>query len=143
LDPREALDIAMAVAAGLAELHRANIVHRDIKPQNVLLSGGHWKIADFGIAKNRDRYGGDKTFQQLGTTGYAAPEQMYGVEAHPSADVYSLGKLFAFMLTSTPLLDGVPKELSAWKDVIRRMTCEEVDKRLSTEEVQAALAAMV
>ncbi|NUQ74890.1 MAG: protein kinase [Polyangiaceae bacterium] len=143
LDPKEALEIAMAVAAGLAELHRANIVHRDIKPQNVLLSGGHWKIADFGIAKNRDRYGGDKTFQQLGTTGYAAPEQMHGVEAHPSADVYSLGKLFAFLVTGTPLLDSVPKDLSVWRDIIRRMICEEVDKRLSTEEVQAALMSMI
>lgn len=139
LTPAEAAEVATAVAAGVAELHRARIVHRDIKPENVLLSCGRWKIADFGIAKNQDRYGGGKTFQKAGTTAYAAPEQMVGVEAHPSADIFSLGKLFTFLVTGNTLLDRVPGELGAWKDLIRRMTSEEVDRRPPIEDVQEVL----
>jgi Protein kinase domain/DEAD/DEAH box helicase/Domain of unknown function (DUF1998)/Helicase conserved C-terminal domain len=142
LDPTEAIAIAKNIAAGVADLHRANVVHRDIKPENVLSSGGRWKIADFGIAKNRDRYGGGRTFQQAGTLAYAAPEQMVGVEADPSADVYSLGKLFAFLVGGTPLLSSIPAELPTWKDLVRRMTCEEASTRPSVEEAQMVLAAM-
>ncbi|XXT18767.1 protein kinase [Sorangium sp. So ce429] len=139
LDPAEAKEIALAVTAGVAELHRSHIVHRDIKPANVLCSQGKWKIADFGISKNRDRYGGGRTFQMAGTVAYAAPEQLSGVEAHPSADVYSLGRVFTFLLTGTTFVDRVPAALSDWKGLIRRMTDQEPDMRPSIDEVREEL----
>lgn len=139
LDPVAALDIAQVVSAGIAEMHRANVVHRDIKPENVLLSRGQWKIADFGISKNRDRYRSGRTFQGAGTVAYMAPEQMTGVEAHPSADIYSLGRLFAFLLSGTALLDRVPAELTTWKALIREMTSEETDRRPTIEDVRERL----
>ncbi len=111
LSPEEALSDGVRAHGRGGELHGANIVHRDIKPQNVLCSGGKWKLTDFGIAKNRDRHGG-KTFQGAGTTLYAAPEQVQegGILAHPSADVYSLGKVFAFLLAGAPHMLRVPAE---------------------------------
>lgn len=80
-------------------------------PQEPLHLGGQWKIADFGISKNRDRYRSGRTFQGAGTPLYMAPEQLTGVEAHPSANVFSLGRLFAFLLSGAPLLDRVPTDL--------------------------------
>jgi serine/threonine protein kinase len=110
LAPGEALVVALEVAQGLVELHQAAIVHRDLKPENVLRVGNKWKLADFGIAKNRTQVVAGRTFQQAGTYGYAAPEQFEGVEAHPSADVYSFGKLLVFLVTGRTDLDRVPLE---------------------------------
>jgi serine/threonine protein kinase len=110
LTAAEALPIALEIALGLAELHAAGIVHRDLKPENVLRVGGKWKLADFGIAKNRAQAVPGHTFQRAGTYGYAAPEQFEGTEAHPSADIYSFGKLIVFLLTGKTDLDRVPVE---------------------------------
>mgnify|MGYP003383679788 CR=1 FL=1 len=112
LSPALATPIALQVAKGLAALHESDIVHRDLKPENVLLSGSKWKLADFGIAKNRAHAAPGVTFQQAGTYGYAAPEQFEGTAADPSADVYSFGKVLVFLLTGKTDLDGVPIEYS-------------------------------
>lgn len=143
LSPEEALSVACELTQGVGELHGANIVHRDIKPQNVLCSAGKWKLTDFGIAKNRDRHGG-KTFQGAGTTLYAAPEQVQegGILAHPSADVYSLGKVFAFLLAGVPYTARVPASLPTWRDLIQRMTQEDPDVRPDIQKVWAELQAM-
>lgn len=138
LEAKEALAIAIAVTDGVAELHGVNVVHRDIKPQNVLRSSGRWKITDFGIAKNRDRHGG-KTFQGAGTRLYAAPEQMLGTVAHPSADVYSLGKVIAFLFAGVPMASKVPDTPAGLRALLEAMTVEDADARPEIEEVRARL----
>jgi serine/threonine protein kinase len=118
LPVNEAKEIAISVATALRELHEHDIVHRDLKPSNVLCLSNRWKLADFGISKNLSRMMTQKTFQQYGTLGYAAPEQFQGVEARPSADVYSLGKILVFLLTGQTDVDHVP--YSNWRDLITR-----------------------
>src|SRR5215210_9323417 len=93
LDVREALEIAIEVARGLAFAHGRGIVHRDVKPQNVLLNGdGRAKVTDFGIARSLDvEHGVTQTGTVLGTSNYIAPEQASGQPVDPQTDVYSLG----------------------------------------------------
>ncbi|MEZ4299101.1 MAG: protein kinase [Polyangiaceae bacterium] len=143
LSPEDALAIAREITEGVAELHDANIVHRDIKPQNVLRSGGKWKITDFGIAKNRDRHGG-RTFQGAGTAQYAPPEQIEdgGILADPSADVHALGGVFAFLLAGAPYASRIPPELPGWRTLVERMMDRDPEKRPAVEDVAATLAEM-
>lgn len=129
----ESRDIGLNVATALKELHDYDIVHRDLKPQNVLLANGSWKLADFGISKNRSRIMTQKTFQQYGTLGYAAPEQFQGVEARPSADVYSLGKILVFLLTGQTDVDYVT--FSAWKDLISCCVRTDPNQRPAIDKV--------
>lgn len=112
----QAKAIALQLATGVRALHDANIVHRDLKPENVLLNGEHWQLADFGIAKNLTRLITLRTFQASGTLGYMAPEQMDGSEAHPSADIYSLAKIFVFMLTGGTDKDYVTQV--GWRSLV-------------------------
>src|ERR671931_769138 len=93
LDVREALEIALEVAHGLAFAHANGLVHRDVKPQNVLLNGdGRAKVTDFGIARSRDfEQGMTQTGTVVGTSNYIAPEQASGQPVGAQTDVYSLG----------------------------------------------------
>src|ERR671924_507825 len=77
LSPREAIELALQVARGLAFAHEHGLVHRDVKPQNVLLDGdGRAKVTDFGIARSLDvEHGMTQTGTVLGTSDYIAPEQ--------------------------------------------------------------------
>jgi hypothetical protein len=127
LPVQEAKQIALSVATALRELHDHDIVHRDLKPDNVLSLGGCWKLADFGISKNVSRVVTQKTFQRYGTLGYAAPEQFQGVEARPSADVYSLGKIMVFLLTGQTDVDYV--QFSTWRDLINRCIRQDPQQR--------------
>jgi len=87
LAPADAKVVALAVLAGLRELHYLQIVHRDLKPANVLRCGAQWKLGDFGISKNLARLVTQgRTFQRNGSPGYASPEQWEGRDAHPTAD---------------------------------------------------------
>ncbi len=90
---RRALELALAVADGLAFAHQHGLVHRDVKPQNVLLSReGEVKVTDFGIARSLDvEHGVTQTGTVLGTGEYLAPEQASGKPVSPATDVYSLG----------------------------------------------------
>jgi len=129
----EAKEIAVSIATALKELHDHDIVHRDLKPQNVVSHRNEWRLADFGISKNLSRLVTQKTFQQYGTRGYAAPEQFQGVEARPSADIYSLGKILVFLLTAQTDVDHVP--FSAWRDLIRRCICHDSSQRPMTDKL--------
>ena len=98
---RDALEIALEVARGLAFAHEHGLVHRDVKPQNVLLNGdGRAKVTDFGIARSLDvEHGVTQTGTILGTSNYIAPEQASGQPVDAHTDVYSLGIVLYEMLT--------------------------------------------
>src|SRR5207245_8985409 len=98
---RGALELALQVARGLAFAHDQGLVHRDVKPQNVLLNGeGEAKVTDFGIARSLDvEHGMTQTGTVLGTSNYIAPEQASGRPVDAQTDVYSLGIVVYEMLT--------------------------------------------
>jgi serine/threonine-protein kinase len=99
LDVHEALEIALEVARGLAFAHEQGLVHRDVKPQNVLLNGdGRAKVTDFGIARSIDVDGMTSTGTVLGTSNYIAPEQASGQRVDAHTDVYALGAVLFEML---------------------------------------------
>lgn len=105
LQPAEALSIVPQICDALQFAHDEGIVHRDVKPDNILLdSKGRVKVADFGLAKLLDRAPADAsltgTNQVMGTPHYMAPEQMQGShDVDHRADIYSLGVVFYEMLT--------------------------------------------
>ncbi len=105
-----AIIIAHDVALGLGAAHRRGIVHRDVKPQNILVGrDGSIKLTDFGIASvykdiNAERL--TTTGMTLGTVQYYAPEQAQGEIVSPAADVYALGIVMYEMLTGHPPFDG-------------------------------------
>ncbi|WP_434094750.1 protein kinase domain-containing protein [Streptomyces hyaluromycini] len=105
LPAEEVARIAAQAAAGLADAHEQGIVHRDIKPGNLLLDAvGSVKIGDFGIARFMDDPGGalTATGQIVGTSLYIAPERALGQPAGPPSDVYSLGCVLYQLLTGQP-----------------------------------------
>ncbi len=138
LVPAEAKEIGAEILSALQELHGLEVVHRDLKPRNILRFGSQWKLADFGIAKNLSRLVSNHTFQQAGTFGYMAPEQLNGVEARASADVYSFGKLMVFLLTGQTDPDLV--SFPMWRKLIGECTSSAAVDRPSTLELQEALA---
>jgi eukaryotic-like serine/threonine-protein kinase len=101
LPPRRALELVIPVADGLAFAHEHGLVHRDVKPQNVLLSSeGEIKVTDFGIARSLDvEHGVTQTGTVLGTSEYLAPEQASGEPVSPATDEYSLGVVLWELLT--------------------------------------------
>ncbi|MFE4668533.1 Stk1 family PASTA domain-containing Ser/Thr kinase [Streptomyces sp. NPDC056716] len=103
LQPRAALDILEPVLAALGAAHRAGFVHRDMKPENVLIGDdGRVKVADFGLVRSVDAATGT-TGAVLGTVSYLAPEQIEHGTADARVDVYACGVMFFEMLT-----DGKP-----------------------------------
>src|SRR2546426_4784603 len=104
----EALELALGVARGLAFAHDRGLVHRDVKPQNVLLNGdGRPMVTDFGIARSLDvQKGVTQTGTVLGTSNYIAPEQASGERVDAQTDVYSLGVVLFELLTGEVPFDG-------------------------------------
>jgi eukaryotic-like serine/threonine-protein kinase len=118
LDVREALEIAAEVARGLAFAHSQGLVHRDVKPQNVLLNGdGRPKVTDFGIARSLDVDGMTQTGTVLGTSNYIAPEQASGQPVDTQSDVYALGVVLYEMLAGEVPFPGESFVVVAMKHV--------------------------
>lgn len=106
LQPRAALDILEPVLAALGAAHRAGFVHRDMKPENVLIGDdGRVKVADFGLVRSVDT-NTSTTGAVLGTVSYLAPEQIEGSTADPRVDVYACGVVLYEMLTGQKPHDG-------------------------------------
>ena len=101
--PGDAVDILTQACRGLAYAHRNGVVHRDVKPGNLLRSrdGGQLKLADFGIAKAAEQSDITKVGSVLGTAAYLAPEQARGQPAGPPSDLYALG-VVAYQLLAGP-----------------------------------------
>jgi len=113
---QEALGLARSVAAALHHAHRNGIVHRDVKPANVmLLASGDVKVLDFGIAKLQSSHAQlTSTGQYLGTPVYMSPEQALGQPVDARSDVFSLGLLLYQLLTGRRLFeaDSIPRILT-------------------------------
>ena len=102
LDVSEAIAYAIEIARGLATVHKAGIVHRDVKPQNVLIDlDGRAKVTDFGIARSLDEEGLTADGRVIGTTDYVSPEQALGESVSRESDIYSLGIVLFEMLTGS------------------------------------------
>ena len=108
LDPRDAARLCARLADALAAAHREGIVHRDVKPQNVLLEpDGHPVLTDFGLARLQGSRTLTATDAVLGTPAYMAPEQVEG-RVDPRADLYGLGATLYEALCGSPPFHGGP-----------------------------------
>ncbi|HEX2196679.1 MAG TPA: protein kinase, partial [Actinomycetota bacterium] len=107
LAPAQAAEIMACVCDALAAAHAAGVVHRDVKPENVLIArNGRVKVADFGIAAVADA---DRTMPGGGIPGtlrYLSPEQAAGREASPASDVWAAGAVLSELLTGRPPQQG-------------------------------------
>ncbi|MGO4603831.1 Stk1 family PASTA domain-containing Ser/Thr kinase [Terrabacter sp. 2YAF2] len=107
LTPSDAVRIAEQVCAALAVAHRAGVVHRDVKPGNVIVRpDGTVKVTDFGIARALGQASITDTGTVMGTAAYIAPEQARGETTTPASDLYSLGILLFQMLTGAVPFEG-------------------------------------
>ena len=96
----EAVSMARQVCEGLAEAHRLRVVHRDLKPQNIMIDEeNNAKITDFGIARSIEAPGVTQTGAIIGTPDYISPEQVEGEETDQRSDIYSLGVILYEMMT--------------------------------------------
>jgi serine/threonine-protein kinase len=140
LDAQEALAYAIEIARGLTVAHARNMVHRDIKPQNVLIDAeGRAKLTDFGISRQLEQDGMTATGRVLGTTDYVAPEQAMGHPVDPRSDVYSLGVVLYEMLVGQ-----VPFHADSQVGVAMKHVNEELpDVQQRRPEISAAAALVV
>ncbi len=157
LAPEEVGRIGAQMADALAYAHGAGVVHRDVKPGNVLLGkDGRTRLADFGIARLiGDTVRHTKTGHAIGTPAYLSPEQVRGDDVTPAVDVYSLGLVLLEALTGERAFPGshtesaivrlskaptIPESLPGpWRDVLARMTAMEPADRPAPQEVAAEL----
>jgi tRNA A-37 threonylcarbamoyl transferase component Bud32 len=140
LEITQAIAYAIEIARALGTAHEHLIVHRDVKPQNVLIgSEGGAKITDFGIARSLTEEGLTVTGRVLGTTDYVSPEQALGQPVTGQSDLYSLGIVLYEMLTG-----GVPFHGDSPVAVAMRHVREEVpDVQLRRPELSAATASVL
>ena len=157
LSSRETADLGARLADALAYVHERGVVHRDVKPSNILLSanGDAW-LGDFGIAKLYDASTMTATGTTMGTVSYMAPEQLEDHQVGPAADIWSLGIILLECLTARRVYEGTPSEVLArrlagpvvlpaelpvpWKLVLTGMLTQRPDQRLEDFQVAALLA---
>jgi serine/threonine-protein kinase len=136
----EAVAYAVEIARALGVAHARHIVHRDVKPQNVLIDEeGSAKVTDFGIARTLDEEGLTADGRVLGTTDYVSPEQALGQPVTGQSDLYSLGIVLYEMLAGDVPFKGENQVAVAMKHV--REDLPDIQRR--RPEVSAALAAVV
>ena len=147
LDEVELSRLLGAAADALQAAHRLNYIHRDVTPRNLLRLGpDHWVVADWGMARatpgNTTKLL-TKTGRAIGTEGFAAPEVLHGVPPHPSADIYSLGRVAAWALTGTWPLAGQRLDVTGpFRRLVREATREEPSQRLSLDQFGKRLEAL-
>lgn len=147
IGPGRALALLRQAAGGLAAAHRCGIVHRDVKPQNLLLRGDQLVLADFGVAARAgDAAARAGAGRLVGTACYAAPEQAQGEPPQPQADVYSLGVVLHEMLCGQPPFTGrtaiellaqhlvapvprLPQSLAAYQWLVDRLLAKQPQHR--------------
>jgi len=151
-------EIGIGIALALAVLHAAEVVHRDVKPGNVLLENGtgRAKLSDLGIARDLGTDPVTGTSDVVGTAPYLSPEQARGEAVGCASDVYSLGLVLLECLTGRREYQGeaipaavarllrdpaIPADLPGpWPTLLRRMTSRQPDQRPSADEVAVILA---
>ncbi|KAA0958366.1 Stk1 family PASTA domain-containing Ser/Thr kinase [Planococcus kocurii] len=164
--PERAVEIMRQLASALAHAHHNQIVHRDIKPQNILMDAeGNVKISDFGIAMALSATSYTQTNSVLGTVHYLSPEQARGGTANKKSDIYSLGIVMYELITGklpfsgesavsialkhlqteTPSLrDTVPSLPQSLENVVLKATAKNVQHRYqSADEMEADLATVL
>ncbi len=136
----EAVAYAIEIGRGLTAAHARKLVHRDVKPQNVLIDpDGRAKVTDFGIARSLESKGLTATGRVLGTTDYVSPEQAMGEDVDERSDVYSLGVVLYEMLTGDVPFRAETQVGVAMKHVNEPMP----DVQTKRPEVSAAVASVV
>ena len=136
----EAVAYAIEIARALECAHQNQIVHRDVKPQNVLIdTEGRAKVTDFGIARSLDQEGLTADGRVLGTTDYVSPEQALGHPVTGQSDVYSLGIVLWEMLTGEVPFKGENQVAVAMKHVREALP----DVQARRPEVSSSLAAVI
>jgi tRNA A-37 threonylcarbamoyl transferase component Bud32 len=127
------------VAAGLAHAHERGVIHRDIKPHNILITGsGDVKVTDFGVARALDATYATRTGSYLGTALYSSPEQLRGEEVTPKSDVYSLGVTLYHAATGDPPFAGTPIEVAS-----QHVSKEPTPPRRLNDAMSASLDALI
>ena len=159
IHPAQALDVIAQAADGLAAAHKAGVIHRDIKPGNILISSeGRVKVTDFGIAHAAGQVPVTSPGLVMGTTQYMAPERIAGSQGTAASDLYALGIVLHECLTGVPPHDGtaaevmaahlylplppLPADVPAELDVlVDRLTTKDPAKRIGDARELADLAA--
>src|SRR5664279_5622985 len=136
----EAVAYTIEIARALVAAHARHIVHRDVKPQNVLIDEeGSAKVTDFGIARTLDEEGLTADGRVLGTTDYVSPEQALGRPVTGQSDLYAVGIVLYEMLTGEVPFKGDNQVAGAMKHVREALP----DVQSKRPEVSSALAAVV
>ncbi|MDH4270676.1 MAG: protein kinase [Candidatus Aminicenantes bacterium] len=140
LPARRTVAVALQVCEGLAEAHRLGVVHRDLKPQNIMVDReGNARIMDFGIARSLKGKGVTEAGVILGTPDYMSPEQLEGKEADQRSDIYALGAVLFEMVTGEPPFEGETPLIVAAK----HKTEKPRDPREANPQVPEALSRLI
>lgn len=153
LDARAAVEIAVQACAGLEYAHRRGIIHRDVKPGNLMVIGGPAgddgdgemtvKLTDFGIARAAEQTRLTQVGSVVGTAAYLSPEQARGEEADPSCDVYSLGVVTYQLLTGRLPYEGSSlTELAIRRENERPLPPTSYDREIPETLSEAVLLAL-